>query len=90
MQGSVTSLAAGAGSGGIILALEYFARGSPAAGSRISLAQAALAAVLMYVMYMRYTGSGKFMPAGMVATLSGAAFVVYAARGLGVVGAKAD
>jgi hypothetical protein len=30
-----------------------------------------VAAVLTYMMYQRYSSTGKFMPAGMVASLSG-------------------
>lgn len=43
-------------------------------------AQAALAAILAVVMFKRFQESGKFMPAGLVLTLSLAILLVYGPR----------
>lgn len=84
-KGSTASLVAGGGSGLAVLVSEaVLAGGLAAAGSGartvVEVAQLALAGMLTYVMGNRFAASGKFMPAGMVAALSAALAVAYAAR----------
>ena len=77
---STASLAAGVGSGVFFALTEYAIRASPALASPVSAAQALAASALAYVMGARFAGSGKFMPAGLVAALSAAALLAYGAR----------
>ena len=82
-KGSTASLVAGGGSGLAIVATEALLAGGVAAGGArtvVEAVQLTLAGALAYVMGQRFARSGKFMPAGMVATLSAALAVAYAAR----------
>lgn len=84
-KGSVASLAGGAGSGLIVAGLEYAAArggGSPDVLSALSAAQVLVASGLAYTMGSRFANSGKFMPAGLVATMSAAMVLVFASRAL--------
>lgn len=80
------SLIAGAGSGVAVIALQVLA----AAPVR-SRGQFVVAAALTYVMGRKFAASGKLMPAGMIAAMSAAMAVGYAARlvGGGKAGGKA-
>ena len=73
---STESLVAGVGVGLLMAALEAYVPRAVLA----SAAQAVVAGVLAATMNKRYTDSGKFMPAGLVASLSLVAAVVYAFR----------
>lgn len=51
-----------------------------------SIIQSSLALGLGLLMYSRYSENGKFMPAGLVATLSVGMTFVYASRVIGLTG----
>ena len=81
-KGSMPSLIAGGTSGVIIILLEYlFSSAKATKGSAlIALAEVFISSTLTLLMAQRYAGSGKFMPAGLVALMSGGMSAVYAAR----------
>jgi len=84
-KGSTASLIGGAGSGLVVAALEYAAaRGSPSpdVASALSGAQVLVASGLAYTMGSRFANGGKFMPAGLVASMSAVMVLVFAARAL--------
>ena len=92
MKGSTASLMAGGGSGVAVIALELTLAGLANAGgarNAVQAVQLTLTGGLLYVMGGRYMASGKIMPAGIVAGLSGLCALAYASRILGVVGTKA-
>lgn len=73
----MASLYAGAGSGLTIIALEYLSKSS---AGPLTAVQALISVGLAYMMYNRYSESGKVMPAGMVAALSAGAVLLYVTR----------
>lgn len=82
----MVSLLVGAGSGGIVLLLEYIY--SQSGSSIVAMSQTALTLVLAVAMYIRYQASGKFMPAGLVLSLSVAILLVYGQRVLAAATSK--
>ena len=89
-KGSTASLVAGGMSGVAVLALEYLFSSSAAArgSTAIAMAELVVSGALTYVMSQRYANSGKFMPAGLVAILSGLMSVFYSLRLYSLMGAK--
>ncbi len=77
----MASLVAGAGSGLGILALELLGGGQ----TLPSALQVGVSGAVGARMAMRYAESGKFMPAGLTALLSGGAALMYAARVAGFI-----
>jgi uncharacterized membrane protein (UPF0136 family) len=78
-KGSAASLIAAGGAAAAILGLEQLVpRASWATVAGTS--QLAIAGALAFTMYGRFSRSGKFMPAGLVASLSAAMFLVYGSR----------
>ena len=80
--GSTASLLGGGLGGAFFAASELLLSRSPQLVVAVSAAQALAAGGLAYVMGGRYSASGKFMPAGLVASLSLILCVVYSARAL--------
>jgi len=81
--GSQISGVMGSLSGVIVLTLEYFLlqrmkSGDPTSG--LCIAQLATTAILMVAMGIRYYKTGKFMPAGLVLTISLLMAFVYTSR----------
>ena len=81
-RGSTASLAAGCGAGALFALGERALGESPNLTSAASAAQALAASALAYVMGSRFSASGKFMPAGLVMSLSAAMVLAYGARAL--------
>ena len=79
-KGSAASLVAAGGAAATLVALET--AGAARAPLAASAAQAVVAGGLCAMMGSRFAASGKVMPAGFVAVLSGIMFVVYSARAL--------
>ena len=81
-KGSTASLIAGGGSGVVICALEWALAAYPSQRRALGVCQAVLALTLLYVMGSRFLKTNKFMPAGLVAGMSGLLVLGYASRAL--------
>ena len=80
-KGSAASLISAGAAAATLLALET--AGATRAPFASSVAQSIVAGGLCFMMGNRFANSGKIMPAGLVAALSGVMFVVYATRAAG-------
>uniref|UniRef100_A0A7I4CNP5 Uncharacterized protein n=1 Tax=Physcomitrium patens TaxID=3218 RepID=A0A7I4CNP5_PHYPA len=79
-KGSTTSLMGGVGSGALLLLAAYKSHQDYLRGSKSSLAlflETVVAVALTWVMGQRFMVTSKFMPAGMVAALSGIMSLFY-------------
>lgn len=81
-KGSTASLMGGVGGAVVFAAAEHYVAAAPALAGPLSAAQVLAASGLAYVMGSRYSASGKFMPAGLVAALSLSMVLIYGARAL--------
>ncbi len=78
-KGSLVSLLAAGASAALVLGLEASGPRSRWA-TAAAVGQLSIATALLVVMARRYAASGKVMPAGLTAVLSGVALLAYASR----------